>query len=258
MIIILLYLLVGVVAGILAGLLGVGGGIIVVPALSLLFSHGLFSSTLVMHMAVGTSLAIMIFTAASSGYAYRRRNLVFWPLFWKLLPVYYLGTITGAIVAKHISSRNLTIAFAFFLILIAIRMFFSKLVKGRKAITNIFVLTIISFGVGMFSGFFGIGGGIIMVPFFIYCSLEIYKATGTSSICGFPLAIIGTLSLIMRLDSRDCKYAHRNHRLCVLASSHLHSHNKLFIRPRRNAIGGMAACTSVKAYICFNFSNNRR
>lgn len=192
-----LYLLVGVAAGILAGLLGVGGGIIVVPALTLLFSNGLFSSDLVMHMAVGTSLAIMIFTAISSGYAYHRRGLVIWPLFLKFTPGLLLGTITGAIIAKHLSGRDLTIAFALFLIIIAIRMFFSKTVKAESQLPNLFILTAVSFCVGILSGFFGVGGGIVMVPFFSYCNVPIHKATGTSSACGFPLAIVGTLLLII-------------------------------------------------------------
>jgi uncharacterized membrane protein YfcA len=192
----LLYLLTGAIAGIFAGLLGVGGGIVVVPILNLLFSS-IFPDYLLMHMAIGTSLAIMIFTAASSTYAYQRHGLIIWSLFLRFIPGMILGTITGTIIAMYLSSRTLQIAFAIFLLLVALKMFDTRKTPSNRQLPQFFGLTIAAFLTGILSGFFGIGGGTLMVPFFVYCSLIMQNATATSSACGFMLAIIGTISLII-------------------------------------------------------------
>ncbi|HVY53330.1 MAG TPA: sulfite exporter TauE/SafE family protein [Gammaproteobacteria bacterium] len=192
----ILFLGVGVLAGILAGLLGLGGGIIVVPSLNILLaSH--FPSVLVMHMAVGTSLAVMVFTALSAAYAYHRRKLVLWPLFYKFIPGLLAGTITGSIVARHLSGHILSIAFGFFLLLVATNMLFSKKPSPHRELPQPLFLNIIAFLMGICSGFFGIGGGTMIVPFFVYCNVDIRKAAGTSALCGFPLALTGATTLIM-------------------------------------------------------------
>lgn len=191
-----LFLLTGALAGILAGLLGVGGGIIVVPVLDrVLPAH--FPSDLSMHMAVGSSLAIMIFTSLSSGYAYFRRGLIVWPLFYKFLPGLLLGSVTGSFIAMYLSGDILRKAFGIFVIVVALYMFLSKQIRTGEKLPGFFKLSFVGFIVGIISGLFGIGGGIMIVPFFVYCSVEMLKATGTSSICAFPLAIVGTLSLII-------------------------------------------------------------
>lgn len=192
----ILYLLTGIIAGLLSGLLGLGGGIVVVPILYLLFSP-LFPQVLVMHMAIGTSLAIMIFTTASSAYAYQRHKLILWPLFFRFIPGMILGTLAGSIIAMHISSHSLRISFAIFLFIIAIKMFFTKKIEIKKELPNFFILSIAAFITGILSGFFGIGGGTLMVPFFVYCNVAMQRASGTSAACGFLLSIIGTISLIM-------------------------------------------------------------
>ena len=192
----LFYLLTGIAAGLLSGLLGVGGGIVVVPILAFMFVS-IFPAPLVMHMAIGTSLAIMIFTAASSAYAYHKRGLVLWPLFAKFAPGMVVGTITGAIIAMYLSSRSLEIAFAIFLLLIAAKMFDTRKVKAERQLPRILGLSVAAFFTGILSGFFGIGGGTLMVPFFVYCNVIMQNATGTSSACGFVLAVLGTVSLIL-------------------------------------------------------------
>lgn len=190
------YLIAGALAGTLAGMLGVGGGIIVVPILIYLYSKH-FPADLVAHMAVGTSLAIMIFTALSSAYAYQRRGLIVWQLFYKFTPGLIIGVITGSIVGRLISSESLSIAFGIFMMLVAINMFFAGKPKAHRDFPGRLAMGVIGACVGTCSGFFGIGGGTMIVPFFTYCNLEMRKATGTSSLCGFPIALIGAVSLII-------------------------------------------------------------
>ncbi len=195
--IIILYLITGALAGLLAGLLGIGGGIIVVPMLSMIFRYQNFSDDQIMHIAIGTSLAIMIFTSMSAAYAYSRKKLIVWPLFYKFSPGLLLGTITGAIIATQFSSHDLKIAFAIFIIALAIFILWQKHIVAKRELPNIVILTFAAFIIGSFSGFFGIGGGSLIVPFFIYCQIEMHKATGTSSLCGLPVAIIGTISFMI-------------------------------------------------------------
>lgn len=198
-----LYLIIGVFAGLLSGLLGVGGGIIVVPALILLFqSRQIFSDLMIMHMAVGTSLAIMMFTSASSAVAYYRRGLVVWHIFLRFLPGLVIGLILGATVSQKTSNRTLIVMFAVFLLIVAVHLFFSKknledewLEPLINKYPNLLILSIAAICVGVLSSIFGIGGGLLMVPFFLYIGQDMRKSSGTSSICGVPIAIIGTITL---------------------------------------------------------------
>src|SRR5947209_8566237 len=121
----MIYLIIGIFSGTLAGLLGVGGGIIVVPALAVVFLHvAKISSIYVMHMAVGTSLAVMIVTMVSALLAYQKRGSVRWDLVRKLLPGLIVGAILGALIAHDLSSQYLRIFFGCFLFFAAFRLFF--------------------------------------------------------------------------------------------------------------------------------------
>lgn len=191
-----IYLLTGAAAGLLAGLLGIGGGIIVVPILDRIFAYQQFPDEIGMHMAIGTSLAIMMFTSLSSSIAYFRRDLIVWPMFYRFTPGLLAGTLSGVWIAKQIPSHHLRSAFAIFLILIALHLFFqyesSRRLKEQDP--RSWVLFSVSFCIGLLSAFFGIGGGMIMVPFFLYCKIPTLKSIGTSAICSVPLALVGTFS----------------------------------------------------------------
>lgn len=192
----LLFLITGAVTGTLAGLLGVGGGIIVVPILNSLFAAH-FPSSLTMHMATGSSLAIMIFTSLSSTYAYQRRDLIDWTLFYRFTPGLLLGIAIGSVVSKHVSSHHLLVGFAIFMLIVAINMLFTKTVTAQRNLPGFLALSFYACLIGIFSGLFGIGGGSLMVPFFVYCQVEMHKAAGTSSLCGLPVAFAGTLLFIL-------------------------------------------------------------
>ncbi|MDP3705274.1 MAG: sulfite exporter TauE/SafE family protein [Legionellaceae bacterium] len=213
----ILYLVTGALAGTLSGLLGVGGGIIVVPMLILLFkcTHA-FSNVLIMHVATGTSLAIMMFTTASSANAYYRRDLIVWPIFFRFLPGLCIGMIVGSTLTKQLSSNILIELFAIFLIIIAIYLLVSKSEPSTRASNvtlhkkKLSVLTAespnlhkellfisIAISIGLLSTFFGIGGGLLMLPFFLFIGLSMHESSGTTSICGVPIAIIGTITLTL-------------------------------------------------------------
>ncbi len=192
------YILIGVLAGTASGLLGVGGGMIVVPLLALTFTNIGMPNQFIMHVAAGTSLASMIITTASSSWSHNRRGGVRWDYFKCMVPGIIIGVVVGAIVAHFLTTEVLSIIFAIFLFAISIRMFFlvqpqSKTDKKPSSmITNI-----VSFLVGGKSGLLGVGGGAITVPFLVSCHLPMKQATGTSAICGFLIAIVGSITVAL-------------------------------------------------------------
>lgn len=203
----ILYLIIGMFAGTLSGLLGIGGGLIVVPALLVIFKNThAFSNEISMHVAIGTSLAIMLFTTASTAYAYSKRGFIVWSLVLKFFPGLCLGMCCGALIVNKVSSDSLITLFALFLVLIAISLFFSKRNTdninqpkiSRPLILSPIKLAALVFSstcIGFLATIFGIGGGILMVPFFLFLGLNIREASGSSAICGMPIAIIGCLLL---------------------------------------------------------------
>lgn len=199
----LIYFLVGISTGIYSGLLGLGGGIVVVPALLIIFRNiSLFPEVTNMHIAVATSLAAMIFTASASTFAYNKRRLVIWPVFWNFVPGLCIGAFSGVLIAKNMSSKTLATNFGIILILIAIHIFFrhKPSIMTEKFELNNFrriSLVCLSVCVGLLAGFFGIGGGILIIPVLIYFGLNIRQASGTAAICGLPGAALGSLVFML-------------------------------------------------------------
>ncbi len=192
----ILFAITGSVAGTLAGLLGIGGGMIVVPCLVYIFTYIGMPEASMMHAASATSLSAMIFTSSVSAYSHYKREAVLWPVVKKLLPGIVTGTILGMLLASLLSTAVLKIIFGIFLLFIAFRMFVSFKPKPSRELPG----PLGSFGVasliGGKSGLLGVGGGALMVPFFTYCNISIREAAGTSAACGFPIALVGTLSAI--------------------------------------------------------------
>ena len=185
------------------------------PALILIFQYTkLFDLELIMHLAVGTSLAVMMLTVSASAYAYYKRKLIAWSVFVRFLPGLCTGVIVGTWLARQLSSTILMTLFAIFLMLIALRLFFEKQPEGLVLPEVSTVLRLPSNGLlslaalltGIMSAFFGIGGGLLMVPFFLYIGLNIYESSGTSSICGLPIAIMSTITLSLS-DNTDVVHA---------------------------------------------------
>ncbi len=194
---ILLYVTTGCLAGLLAGLFGLGGGIIVVPSLLFIFHFLHFANFLAMHMAAGTSLAIMLVTTGISTWEYHKRGGVMWSVYFRMLPGIILGTAGGVIIASFLDGKFLKIAFGLFLIIVSVQLF--KLVppKPQRTLPKAFGLNFFGLAVGAKSGMLGVGGGTLTVPFLTWCNMPLRNASGTSTICGFTIAIIGTLGFII-------------------------------------------------------------
>lgn len=187
----MMYVLFGAFAGILAGLLGIGGGIVLVPLLVVAFQIQGFSPEITMHMALGTSLASIIFTSFSSARSHHKRGGVEWSIVKQITFGILLGTYFGSYVAAFISAAYLQVFFALFLFYVTSQMIFGKPPKASRRIPNIFLVNVVGVFIGFVSSLVGIGGGTLSVPFMLWHNLDIRRAIGTSAAIGMPIAIAG-------------------------------------------------------------------
>jgi uncharacterized protein len=187
----------GCIAGFLAGLLGIGGGMLLVPALTLIGSLRGFPDGYVVKMAVATSLATILFTSLSSVRAHHQRGAVRWDVVKILAPGIVVGSFVGAQVAKLLPARVLALMFAAFVTYSAVQMFIDKKPKPSRQLPQ---------GLGMFGGgtaigtlssLVGAGGGFISVPFMTWCNVPIHTAVATSAALGFPIALAGTVGYVV-------------------------------------------------------------
>jgi len=188
------YLIAGIFAGLVAGLLGVGGGIIVVPILILCFESQGFSSQILTHMAIGTSLATIVFTSASSIIHHHRMGSVLWPVFRPMALGIAFGAILGVLTVVQLDGLILKKLVGFFAIIVALRMWFKTAIKGTHRLPDRSVLVAVGVFVGWVSSMFGIGGGTVTVPYLNRCRLEMKQVVGTAAACGFPIAVLGSVT----------------------------------------------------------------
>lgn len=190
-------LILGAFSGLLAGLFGIGGGLIIVPILVSLFSiQQIMIPEQQMIFAIATSLATIIFTGASSVFAHHRQGNVLWGKVARLTPGIILGAALGAIIADKISADNLRFIFITYLTFVAFKM--ALQFKPREsAVRNIKLVDYAAGGgIGFLSSILGIGGGTLTVPFLITCQIPIKNAVAISSACGLPIAFAATISYI--------------------------------------------------------------
>lgn len=190
-------LLLGACTGVAAGLLGIGGGMLLVPFLTLLFSWHGFPAEQIVHIAIATSLATILFTSVSSVRAHDRHGTVLWRVVWLLAPGILLGSLTGAQIAGRLPTFWLSIIFAILVGTSAVQM-----LRDRKPrVTRQLPQGVGMFGAGGVIGFIsslvGAGGGFISVPFMVWHNVPIHSAVGTSAALGFPIAAAGTIGYIL-------------------------------------------------------------
>jgi len=190
------FLLTGVLAGILAGLFGIGGGLVIVPALFFILPKFGIPSELVMHIALATSLATIVVTSISSAYSHYRHNAILWPVFLALAPGLVLGSLLAGQVASFLRGEYLTVLFVAFEFLVALQMLRSIKLSSARQLPGKLQVTSSGVGIGFISGLVGIGGGTLTVPYLSWYQVSIKKAVATSAACGFPIAIGGMIGFI--------------------------------------------------------------
>jgi uncharacterized membrane protein YfcA len=188
----LVYVGIGALAGLVAGVFGLGGGAVVVPVLVFAFKWQGMAPTVLTQMAIGTSLATIVVTALSAIRTHQRRGAIRWTLVAQLVPGVLIGTVLGGTVAARLRGELLQFGFGVFLLLVAFQMAFGVRVGVRDGPPPGRVLQAGAGAViGFASGIFGIGGGSLTVPWLSWCREPMVVAVATSAALGFPIALSG-------------------------------------------------------------------
>lgn len=191
------FLAIGCGVGFLAGLLGIGGAIMVIPVLTVIFGHEHFPPNHVVHMAIATSLATVVFTSLSSTRAHARRGAVLWRVVREMTPGILLGSLIGPQIVAGMSSALLAGVFALFTGTSAVQMLLESKPKATRDLPGRAGLFGVGTAVGVLSSMVGAGGGFISVPFMLWCNVRIHKVVATSAALGFPIALAGTVGYII-------------------------------------------------------------
>lgn len=195
-----LYLLAGTFAGLMSGIMGIGGGLVVVPALLFIYGHNpLFPHDILMPMAAGTSLAVMAFTSQASIRAHHSLGAIQWDLYKKLWPGIALGTICGALLASWLPTDWLEFFLGLFLLFVAFWMWrdLSKPQVEEHRFPKRWVNALICIFIGTQSGLLGIGGGALVIPYLSYCGVMMRTIAPISALCSMTIALIGTVVFIV-------------------------------------------------------------
>ncbi|ABP33850.1 sulfite exporter TauE/SafE family protein [Polynucleobacter asymbioticus] len=191
---ILMLMLCGGISGFLAGLLGIGGGMILVPFMILVFGHLGFNPEVIVHMAIATGMATILFTTSSAIWAHHKHGSVDWKLVVALSPgMIFGGLVGGSELFEALKTSWLSLFFAIFIVYSSIQMLLNKKPKPGRELPGPLGL----FGFGTFAGalasLVGAGGAFITVPFMLWCNVKPHNAMASSSGLGFPIAAAATL-----------------------------------------------------------------
>lgn len=187
----------GLVVGFVAGLLGVGGGLIIVPVLILLLHAQGFAAGIEPQVALGTSLASILFTSLSSVRAHHRRGAVEWPLVARIAPGILAGTLAGALLAARVPATLLKLFFVAFLFYAAVQMWLDFKPAPHRGLPGRAGTNLAGGVIGAVSSWVGIGGGTLSVPFMLWHNVPLHRAIATSAAIGFPIALAGAIGYVL-------------------------------------------------------------
>ncbi|HJV52351.1 MAG TPA: sulfite exporter TauE/SafE family protein [Noviherbaspirillum sp.] len=186
----------GGAVGFAAGLLGIGGGMLLVPFMTMLFTAKRFPPEQIVHMAIATSLATIMFTSISSVRAHHARRAVLWHVVKLLAPGILIGSWIGPWIGARMNSTALALAFAVFVAFSGTQMLLDKKPHASRDLPQAPGMFAAGGVIGVLAGLVGAGGGFVSVPFMTWCNVRIHNAVATSAALGFPIALAGTLSNI--------------------------------------------------------------
>ena len=199
----IIYLLMGLFVGFFAGLLGIGGGLILVTLMVYLFTVQGFPADRLLHLALGTSIASIIFTSISSLRAHHKHGAVRWDILRMAVPGLIIGTLFGTFVADQMKSKYLAIFFVIFVYYSAVQMFANVKPKPTRQLPGRFGMTVVAIIVGIVSSLVGVGGGVMTIPLMSLCNVPMRQTIGTSAALGLPIAIAGTVGFIVTGLGKD-------------------------------------------------------
>ena len=192
----IVYLSMGLFVGFFAGLLGIGGGLILVTLMVYLFTLQGFPADRLLHLALGTSITSIVFTSISSLRAHHKHGAVRWDILRTAVPGLVVGTLLGTVVADLLKSKYLAIFFVIFVYYSAVQMFANVKPKPTRQFPGKAGMNGVAVIVGIVSSLIGIGGGVMTIPLMSLCNVPMRQAIGTSAALGLPIAIAGALGFI--------------------------------------------------------------
>ena len=192
----LAYLLLGAFVGFFAGLLGIGGGLVLVPVLSFLFEVQQLGGAQNLHLALGTSMAAILYTAASSAHTHYAHGAVNMGIVRGMTPGLLFGTLLGTLFASGAPQLYLSVFFALFVYVAAAQMLLGLRPKASRQLPGRAVLTLVGSGIGAISSLVSIGGGTLSVPYMLWHNISFRQAVGTSASLGFPIGLGGTTGYV--------------------------------------------------------------
>jgi uncharacterized membrane protein YfcA len=191
------YLAIGAFVGTFAGMLGIGGGLLIIPLLALALEAQGFPREHVLHVAVGTAMATIAFTSLSSTRAHAFRRAVRWDIARRMTPGILLGSLLGATVARFFSTRTLALYITAFVFAMAVNTALDPRPKAAREPPGSIAMFLAGFVIGGLSALVAIGGAAMTVPFMLYCNVPMIHAIGTAAAIGFPIAVGGTIGYVV-------------------------------------------------------------
>jgi uncharacterized membrane protein YfcA len=193
----LVYIAIGAFIGFFAGMLGMGGGGIQVPLTTMAFAAQSFPREHILHAALGTAMATVIFTSISSLRAHHLHKRVNWDVLRRLLPGIVVGTGFGTVLARSIPTFHLALIFTVFVLYMAASMMFNWKPKPTRHLPGPAGFAIAGIVIGTCSALAAMGGATLTIPFLVFCNVPFHTAIGTASAVGLPIAVIGSMGYLM-------------------------------------------------------------
>jgi uncharacterized membrane protein YfcA len=191
------YTLAGALVGFLAGLLGIGGGMTLVPVLAALFLAQALTSDYNVHMALGTAMASIIFTSSASVREHHKHGAVDWQIVRRMVPGMLFGALISTVASGWIPQRTLALAFAAIVYAGATQIFLGTKPGAHATMPGALPVFGVGTVIGIISGLVSAGGTFLTVPFMLFCGVRMHTAIGTGAAIGIPVAMIGTIGYIV-------------------------------------------------------------
>ncbi len=218
-------LLLGTVVGFFAGMLGIGGGALLVPILVSLFERLQVVPEHILHLALGTSMAAIVVSAAISLRTHHAHGAVDWFVVRTMTAGVLVGTAAGTFIARQVSTQGLSVIFAIFIGYVALNMLIGIKPKPSRQLPGPAGLIAAGGGIGLVSALVAIGGGALTVPFLTWCNRDLRHAIGTSAALGLPIAVSGTAGYVFNgwgvegLPPQVLGYVHLPALVAIVAAS---------------------------------------
>jgi uncharacterized membrane protein YfcA len=190
------YLMVGAFVGFLAGLLGIGGGMTLVPVLAALFAAQQLAPEHTVHLALGTGMASIMFTSSASVREHHRHGAVDWKIVRRLVPGMLTGTLLSTLASGWVSQRTLALAFAAIVFAGATQILLGRKPAAARTLPGALPMLVIGAAIGIIAGLVSAGGTFLTVPFMLFCGVVMHTAIGTGAAIGIPVAVVGTIGYV--------------------------------------------------------------